>query len=137
MPPSSNQLYASYKGRLIKSVIGRKFDASIQAFKLIKFRQLAKIKESIKPDHLLLVDTVFVFHRKRVIGVKGQMKKLDASNRIKQTHDALARLLEIDDCFFVQGSFSKAICDHALDEQVIITIREGKLQTLDEVLVNT
>lgn len=135
MPPSSNQLYASVRGRLIKSVAGRKYDAAINAFNLIKFRQLDKIKAQIKPDQLLLVDTVFIFHCKRVIGAKGQIKKLDASNRIKQCHDSLARLLEIDDSYFVQGAFSKAICDNESDEQVIITIREGQLLTLDQVLV--
>lgn len=135
MPPSSNQLYASFKGRFIKSVVGRKYDASINAFKLIKSRQLDKIKAQLKPNQLLHIDTVFVFHRKRVIGAKGQIKKLDASNRIKQAHDSIARLLEIDDSYFVQGAFSKAICEHEGDEQIIITIRPAELLTLDQLLV--
>lgn len=131
MPPSSNQLYASFKGRFIKSVEGRRFDSSAKAFELINCRKLDAIKaEMAKTKSFWFIDTKFVFIRSRIIGQKGQIKRLDASNRIKATHDALAKMLGVDDSLFVSGSFSKVICEHAGQEQVIITISACELNKL-------
>lgn len=123
MPPSSNGLYASFKGRFIKTVEGRRFDSSAKTFELMNCRKLDQIKaEMAKTKGFWFIDTKFVFVRSRIIGKKGQIKRLDASNRIKQTHDALARIIGVDDCLFVSGAFSKASCEQENDEQVIITI---------------
>lgn len=134
MPPTSNKLYASVGGRFIKTVEGRRYDAAIAGFSLIKFRQIEKIKKELQANTLpyLHISTTFVFFKKRIVGTRGQLKRLDASNRIKQAHDALAKILSIDDSYFVQGSFSKIMCDDEKDEQVIIEIKEGKLHNLWE-----
>ena len=133
LPPSSNQLYSSVKGRLIKSIEGRKYDNLIQLYKLKKFRDLEKIASSFGSDDLLHIETIFIFNKNRIVGKKGQIKKLDASNRIKQLHDGLSTLLGIDDCRFVSGVFSKATCQNEKDEQVIVKITKSELLTLDQV----
>lgn len=112
---------------------GRKYDNLIQIYKLRKFKELDKIKESFKDDDLLSIETIFVFAKNRIIGKKGQVKKLDASNRIKQLHDGLSTLLGIDDSRFVSGIFSKATCDNEKDEQVIVKITKSEIHTLDHI----
>lgn len=136
LPPSSNQLYSSVKGRLIKSIEGRKYDSLIQLYKLKKFRDIDKISNAFGPADLLNIETIFVFNKNRIIGKKGQIKRLDASNRIKQLHDGLSTLLGIDDCRFVSGAFSKATCQDEKDEQVIVKITKSELLTLDQVNIS-
>ncbi len=133
LPPSSNQLYASVRGRLIKSVEGRKYDAAVSLYKLRKFIDLDKITNAFSNAGILEIETIFVFHRKRIIGLKNQIKKLDTSNRIKPCHDGLARILEIDDCYFKAGKFSIATCDDPKDEQVIIIVNKSELKTLEQI----
>lgn len=132
MPPTSNKLYSSFRGRLVKSKDGRAYDDKLDLFKMLYKRKLDVVKNQLKSlieEHgkCLKISTVFVFHKNKVIGQKGQMKKLDATNRIKQVHDHLARLLEIDDCYFTNSIIDKATCDDPKEEQVIITISSGQL----------
>lgn len=135
LPPSSNQLYASVRGRLVKSQEGRKYDNLIQLYKLKKFRDLERITHAFTDADVLNIETIFVFARKRIVGQKGQIKKLDASNRIKQLHDGLSKLIGIDDCRFVSGTFSKATCEKECDEQVIIKITKSQLFSLDQLMI--
>ncbi len=131
LPPSSNQLYSSFRGRLIKSKIGRAYDVAVLVFELKNMKYISDISRTAKELKTLKINTTFVFHRARVIGKKGQMKRIDASNRIKQVHDHLAKLIGIDDCYFVEGSFSKATCKDIKDERVIIEITKGDLVEYD------
>lgn len=136
LPPSSNQLYSSVRGRLVKSMEGRKYSNLVQIYKIKKFREVDKIASAFKPDELLNVETIFVFAKKRIVGVKGQIKKLDASNRIKQLHDGLSTILGIDDCRFVSGTFSKATCENESEEQVIVIITKSDLKCLDQIKIS-
>lgn len=132
IPPTSNNLYIPVRGRLIKSKEGREYDLKVQQYGSLHFYKLKEIREKIKEFPELLVETVFVFHKSRVIGKQGQMKKLDSSNRIKQVHDGFAKLIGIDDCYYVQTPVSKATCDKIEDEQVIITISKGELKRFED-----
>ena len=132
MPPTQNKLYSSFRGRLVKSKEGREYDAKLDLFKMLYKRKLDVLKKDIgsliiEHGKCLKISTIFIFHKSKVIGKKGQMKKLDATNRIKQVHDHLARVLEIDDCYFVNSIIDKATCDYPKDEQVIISISSGHL----------
>lgn len=132
LPPSSNQLYASVNGRLIKSTEGRKYDSLIDGYKLREFRILEQFKETVKPTDLFNVDMHFIFMRDRLISKKDTIKRLDSTNRLKAAHDGLSKILDIDDCRFVTGSFSKNSCRFPHEEQVIITVKRSVLLTLDE-----
>lgn len=134
LPPTSNHLYMPINGRLIKTTEARKYAAAVEMYKLREFRILDEFKANVKDKDVFDVSCHFSFCRDRVYSKKETLKKLDASNRIKQTHDGLSKILDIDDCRFVSGGFSKVYCKSQQDEQVIIVVRKTAMLSLDECL---
>lgn len=136
IPPSSNKLYSSYRGRLVKSKAGREYSDKIEFYALTNKRKIEaarkQVKELLEQSEYLKIECVFVFHFKRVISLKGTLKKIDVSNRVKQAHDATARLLDIDDCHFVEPIIKLATCEDIKNEQVIITITAGQLLRFED-----
>lgn len=139
MPPSSNKLYSAVRGRLIKSADARKFDSSVDFWALTRKQTLEREKrrlEAIRANgdgfKCFKVSCIFVFHKSRLIGKKGQLKRLDHTNRIKQTHDAFARIMGLDDCLFVDTPTEKVTCDSIKDEQVIITIEPTTMRKFED-----
>ena len=124
LPPSSNELYASVRGRLIKSKLAKFHDFQTQSYKIKNLDLINEIKSKLSQTDLLEIDTYFIFHKSRVIGQKGQLKKIDCTNFIKQTHDSLARMIDIDDKQYITGRFFKLVCESEFDEQVIIVIKK-------------
>lgn len=132
LPPSSNDLYASVRGRLVKTKMARLYEFEVQSYKLNQHSFIEEIKSRLK-DEMIIVDCVFVFEKSRLISKENKLKKLDASNRLKICHDTLAKLIEIDDKNIVKGSFMKITCEHKHEEQVIIFISKmNKMITLDD-----
>lgn len=131
LPPSVNGLYASVRGRQIKSQEGRIYDQKIEMFKLRNFRTLQEITK-LYEGKLLKVDRYFVLEKKRVFCKDGSIKKLDCTNFIKACDDGLARLIMIDDKYFKSGNCELVWCEKQTDEQVIIKITEHKMIMLDE-----
>lgn len=124
IPPTSNNLYSSVRGRLIKSIEGRKYEAALKLYSLRNFKLIEKIKEQLKPNDTLRVECYFIFHKNRIISKKGEYKKLDATNRIKALHDALSEMIGIDDKQFISISADKIICENVDDEQVVVLINK-------------
>lgn len=121
LPPSSNELYASVRGRFIKTKIARLYDFEVQNYYYNHIDMINDIKSFVK-DSMICVECIFVFHKKRIISKENKIKKLDASNRLKICHDSLSRILDIDDKQIIRGTFEKATCDQEKDEQAIIHI---------------
>jgi hypothetical protein len=121
-------------GRFIKSVEGRKYDASVEMYKLREFRILEEFSKLVKPTDVFNVDMYFVFARDRLVSKKETIKKLDATNRLKASHDGLSKILGIDDCRFITGSYHKVYCRFPQDEQVIIVVKKSALLSLEESL---
>lgn len=134
IPPSSNQMYASVNGRLIKSAEARRYLGLVQGYKIRKFREIDEFLKTVVDADVFDVEMNFIFHRDRVIGKKNQIKKLDASNRLKASHDGLAEILDIDDSRFVSGSFKKCYTPFIQEEQVIIVVKKTAILSLDELL---
>lgn len=132
--PSSNSIYSSVNGRFIKSVEARKYEALVDMYGLKEFRILDQFKELVKPHDVFHVDMYFVFVRDRLVSKKETIKRLDSSNRIKSVSDGLSKILGIDDCRFVTGSYHKAYCRFPQDEQVIIVVKKTALLSLEESL---
>lgn len=128
IPPSINKQLASVNGRLIKTSAAKYFDAKVNLYALKKFREIEKIKELIKEGDLLKVDCLFVFHKKRLIGKKNQIKTLDVNNYLKSALDGLVKCLEIDDKFFISHHVEKLTCEHEHDEQIIFSISKAELK---------
>lgn len=137
LPPSSNKLYSAFKGRLVKSKGGREYDVKVDVFKIVYKRKLEAVKNEISKlnTNALKVSCIFVFHKNRIIGQKGQVKKLDVTNRVKQVHDNLAKIIEIDDCHFFETPIKKVICESEKDEQVIIIIEPSLIEKYEEMKI--
>ena len=140
MPPSSNNLYASVNGRLVKSKEGRVYSQTCDIWALKNFRVIEAIRkavESTKYPFAIELDATFVFLNARIVGKNNKLKKIDASNRLKSLHDNFARLCHFDDSQIIGGAFEKVTCDNSRDEGVILKLRLAKLKTLTEVLEET
>jgi hypothetical protein len=119
-------MYASVRGRLIKSIEARKYSASIDRYAMIYFSKIESIKNSIPKNSTVDVHCDFFFHRNRIFGQKGQIKKIDVSNRIKQVHDSISKLINIDDSRFSFISARKYAIDMEMIESVAVTITISK-----------
>lgn len=122
MSPSSNQLYASVRGRLIKSAAGKAYEGMVVVYGLRNRRVIDNIMSDLKEDCELRVDCRFVFPKHRLYNKKGKLKKLDWSNRLKSLHDELSKLIKTDDSQFICGFCEKVINDIDESEYVIVEI---------------
>lgn len=128
--PSSNQLYASVRGRLIKSFEGRKYAARCALWAANNRLQLLKLRNILK-DKTLRVDCIFVFPKEKLVTKKNTLKKLDWGNRLKSVHDELAKMIGVDDSHFVSGYCEKVVGE--TDEAYIdITISVAELNNQTE-----
>jgi len=119
MCPSVNALYgnnphAKGKGRYkTKAYTTFENDAWIWSLKHApQVRMARQICQSLGPGRFLLVHMDFFFEQGKILTKIGTPKKLDTSNRIKATEDALAKILGIDDSWFWNGQQTKNISKH-------------------------
>lgn len=70
---------------------------------------------------VLRIDTYFIFKRSSIFTKKNTVKKKDHTNHIKLAHDALAKCLDIDDCYFFSGNCEKVIGERESITFVITT----------------
>lgn len=123
MPMTSNHLYIVSRGRLIKSNEARKYSNSCLHWGMQNRGTINKLREILK-DKTLRVDCCFVFPRSKLITKKNTLKKIDYSNRLKQLHDELSKMIGVDDSHFVSGYCQKMVGD---DSYVDITISVEEL----------
>ena len=136
MPPTSNKLYTSVRGRLIKSAEARNFDLKAQRWAYVNNQAIQALKlnlEAIRANGGCFKLTVwFIFDKSSVFTKKGELKKLDHSNRIKQTHDMIAKIIGYDDSLFVHTEEFKVYCDRKEDEQVIFKIEQANIKHIED-----
>lgn len=149
MPPSVNQMWASVRGRLIKSAKGRQYEMSCHKFKAQNMDQIREIKsfcsEIIKSGMQITVDCYFVFPKDKVFSKTndkktgraiGDIKKIDVDNRLKPLLDELSKMLEIDDKHFFSGWREKTWSNQkelSGDEgKVLVTISSHKPRHVNE-----
>lgn len=127
LPPTSNNLYSSVNGRLIKSKIARLYEFEVFNYSLRNINLINKIKNDFINCELK-IDTYFIFNKKRLISKENNLKKIDASNRIKACHDSLSKITGIDDKNIISGHFEKVYCNDDFEEQVIIVIKKENIK---------
>lgn len=136
MPPTSNHMYASVQGRLIKSKESREYRQRCDFWALRNIRVLNAVRDAISKTslpHTIELDTTFCFLEARLVSKKNTIKRLDATSRIKGSHDEFCRILEIDDSIITGGRFEKVSCESSNQEGVLFKIRLSKLRKLDEI----
>lgn len=121
MPPSVNGLFAG-KARRYASDEYKRFKMEVAGWALKNAAIIRNARKQIEPHDRLRIDTYFAFRHERLYTLKGKDKMLDASNRIKALHDALAPILGRDDCHTWAGHFEKIVTVGAQPEHAIIAI---------------
>lgn len=103
-PPSDNHLYPTFMraGRLIRvpSKEYAQFRKSVESWGILNAQKLKWAQEAIRNFDKLGIEFVFHFEPHRLFTLKGTVKKLDVSNRIKAAQDSISKLLGVDDSIF-------------------------------------
>lgn len=133
LPPTSNQMYTSMHGRLIKSPLAREYVRKTEIYALKNQKIINVIKESFLGKGPLAVDFYFVFPLSKVFSKKNEYKMLDGLNRTKQASDTLAKMIGIDDKMFVSSKVVKVVASNDTEEHAIITINQAKQITYDTI----
>ena len=115
LPPTINKQLtkAKFHRGFIKTKVARDFDEQVKKFYVEHSKDLANLghlmNEYVYQGYGFTVDTTFYFPEKKLLTKEGRLKRLDASNRIKATHDAIANITAVDDQYIISGSFDKQI----------------------------
>lgn len=122
MPPSSNNLYNSYRSSHghIKRSCTKEYQAYRNEFKYWRmavlhqnFQALSRaVSEWVDEGEMFIhVDRYYFFHRQSLLTRIKKPKKMDVSNRIKAQDDAVSDCLGVDDRYFWSGSEVKLETD--------------------------
>lgn len=132
IPPSSNNQYIQ-RGRFrVASVQLRAFKQTFEACGVMQAGAIKQAKEILKAWPSLTVHCVFNFNYTRVFTKKGEIKRMDVSNRIKAIHDCLSELIERDDSHFFLVSAEKRVSETE-EETVDIYLSSYEDQETDDV----
>jgi Holliday junction resolvase RusA-like endonuclease len=130
--PSQNKQLMVSRGRMIKTSIAREFDQKMLLYKIKHAQIINNIKQNIGKDEVFKVDCYFVFHKKRIFTKTKELKRIDSDNLLKSTRDAVSKLIEHDDKFFVTGIVERIWCENESDEQSIVVLSSSKIRSLDD-----
>lgn len=112
--PSENSMYPTFNGRRIKSKALVQFQRDVNHWRLankicaLQAREICQLW--IKNGYFLKVSVIISFEKSQLFTKDGRAKQLDASNRIKGLHDAIAEyILAVDDRYFWSVSIEKVV----------------------------
>jgi Holliday junction resolvase RusA-like endonuclease len=124
MPPTDNNLTRSDKRNHWHSTAEyRAFKHEVMIWELSNRAAIQSIKEELRAP--LNVHMDLYFERSKILCKNGRTKKMDGPNRIKALHDAISRIIGIDDSEFWQWSGEKHISPNSLN---YVTIRISNLE---------
>lgn len=138
MPPTGNHQYISFfrSGRMIrvKSQGAKKYDVDFNVWAMLNKQALKDALNNLNGMGIE-IETFFGFHKKKLIGQKGQFKRLDVTNRLKALHDNLCEAIGIDDSQFISSYEEKFVIDDKELEQVIVRLTPAPIRLLSELSV--
>lgn len=121
-------------GRLVKTKEMQLWEKHVMVWSLRYHRQIDAIKEWLLGyDGALSLHIQFVFHKPRIIRKDGKIKlgRNDPDNHLKNTKDAISKLIGIDDARFNLCSVERLICDNEADQQALIKIGITEVKNYD------
>jgi hypothetical protein len=144
IPPSENNCYPSFYNKRLGKMMrfpsrelkAFKTAAAIWAKGRAELISQARVELLPAPRAQIRVDLMMGFEPGRLFTKDGRRKKLDASNRIKPIHDALAEILGIDDRFFYTGQ-SEAVLADGGGEWVLIRLSKDKIRPMSVAMAET
>ena len=137
LSPSVNQSLRPMRstGRLVKTKEMQLWEKHVLMWSLRYCRELDKIKDWLKVyDGPLSLSIQFVFHKPRILKKDGKIKmgRNDPDNFLKNTKDALSKLLGIDDARFNFCSVERILCENEADQQTLLTITPIEIKLYDK-----
>lgn len=142
-PISVNESLTSVRGRLIKTTVARNYLKEMHVWAMQNKRQVDLAREFVKHcfDNkiVLRVDSFLAWPKKEVLVSQENYKAFhfaqsrDATNRIKQLHDAISEILDIDDRYFFYGDCCKLISDYNKKECLVV-IKPEKVLNMSDIL---
>lgn len=111
IPPSENAMYvnrrqAGKRGRAASDEL-RYFWDHMEFWRLKNLPFANSARRAMAGRSFLAIDCTFHFRRTRLYTGKGNVRRLDVSNRLKALHDSVAKLLGVDDSEFFESSERK------------------------------
>lgn len=142
LPPSVNQLYQPFRGRMVKTkhhrqyidlciLWGRSNQKAVTDISM-KLRHMKLEAEMQKVRFCLEVHCMFAFEQSRLFTVNNKNEQLDADNRLKPCLDGLKEVLGIDDKIYFRASSEKVTTYSKESECTIIKIAQMRPRTLAE-----
>lgn len=139
-PISVNESLMPIGGRLVKTTKARTYAKKAVAYAdtmpaMPRFR--LQIANWIDEQKTLRVDTFFIWPKDSIFTkgktAKSWVKKIDAHNRIKQLHDALSEVLQVDDMYFFAGDTEKVYSDVCTNPFCIVKIQPMTPRSIYEI----
>lgn len=138
MPPSTNKQYITFhrQGKVyrVKSTDSKRYDVDFTAWAWLNKRILMDALNQLNGMGVE-IETFFGFHKKKLIGQRGQFKRLDVTNRLKALHDNLCAAIGIDDSQFISSYEEKFIIEDKEKEQVIIRLTPAPIRVLSQISI--
>jgi Holliday junction resolvase RusA-like endonuclease len=124
LAPSSNNLYANVGRRRVMSREGRDFYSEVRYWTMEHATEARLARQSVNKwqTGALQIRTYFILNRSRIFCKDGSPKRLDATNLIKATHDAIAELIGCDDKHFFNAECEKVFMSNVGKEYCIAII---------------
>jgi Holliday junction resolvase RusA-like endonuclease len=131
MPPSVNNAYPSSRtGRRFKSKELTSWERQFQVWAYEHYKKVEDIRKQMLtrlPGQYLLIKSHFYFTRQSVITKEGTPKRNgkgggDTSNRLKVLHDAISKLIGIDDVWFFDLTATKRLCGINMNPQCLVEL---------------
>lgn len=138
MPPTGNKQYASFlrNSRIIriKSKMANRYDVDFNVWAMLNKQALKDALNNLNGMGIE-IEAFFGFHQSKLIGKKGQFKRLDVTNRLKALHDNLCAAIGIDDSQFISSYEEKFVIDDKELEQVIVRLTPAPIRQLSDISV--
>jgi hypothetical protein len=124
-------MFATFRGRIIKTKEGRLFDLDVAQYLSVNQKDLLEVSNAVagwvNSGKYLDVTCAFSFKQDQVFWkLKGTLRPLDTNNRIKPTLDGLSRIINVNDTYFITNHITKNI---SFKEMVSIKIQPCEIVT--------
>lgn len=137
LSPSINSSLRPLKGtgRLVKTKDITIWEKKVLIWRLRNGAILQDIFDKLQEyDGPIQIDFCFVFHKPRIIKKDGGIKigRNDSNNFVKNSLDALCKLIGIDDSRVNSHYITRAVCENEADQQTLIRVRTCSIQVFDK-----
>lgn len=133
MPPSSNEIYKHFTNPKTKKVVRvssnalKDYKKQCDQWALVNHRLCKLANMYLRDEMYIQVDVWVAMHIERIHTGRGEVKKLDVSNRGKALFDCLSAAIGVDDRHFKRTRLDKIVASEFEPECCIIRMSRCEL----------